>query len=143
MARRKAPPRPPKPPPRPERQKREPRPEKIAAFGLGISAESRAALWLLAHGYRFLARRWKSPLGEIDIIAARRHLLIFVEVKARSTLDEAAESVTERQKQRIAAATEIWLAIYPQPTIRYIRFDAILVAPGKLPRHIPAAFETV
>ena len=82
-------------------------------FGLGISAESRAAAWLIAHGYRILARRWKSPLGEIDIIAARRHLLIFVEVKARATLDDAAESVTERQKQRIAAAAEIWLAANP------------------------------
>ncbi len=92
---------------RPERQKREARPEKVAAFGLGISAESRAAAWLIAHGYRILARRWKSPLGEIDIIAARRHTLIFVEVKARATLDAAAESVAERQKQRIAAAAEI------------------------------------
>jgi putative endonuclease len=119
-----------------------PRPERVAAFGLGISAESRAAVWLIAHGYRILARRWKSPLGEIDIIAARRRLLIFVEVKARATLDEAAESVTERQKRRIAAAAEVWLASYPQPAIRDIRFDAILVAPGRLPRHIPAAFET-
>ena len=122
-----------KPPPRPERQ---------AAFRLGISAESRAAAWLIAHGYRILARRWKSPVGEIDIIAARRHLLIFVEVKARAALDDAAESVTQQQRRRIAAAAEAWLAAYPQPTIRDMRFDAILVAPGKLPRHIPAAFET-
>ena len=118
------------------------RPEKIAAFRVGISAESRAAAWLIAHGFRILARRWKSPLGEIDIVAARRHLLIFVEVKARATLDDAAEAVTPRQKQRIAAAAELWLAQYPQPTIRDMRFDAILVAPGKLPRHIPSAFET-
>jgi len=123
------------------RQKQEARPEKIAAFRVGISAESRAAAWLIAHGFRILARRWKSPLGEIDIIAARRHLLIFVEVKARASLDEAAEAVTLRQKQRIAAAAELWLAHYPRPAIRDIRFDAILVAPGKLPRHIPAAFE--
>ncbi len=126
----------------PQRQKRDARPEKIAAFRVGISAESRAAAWLVAHGFRILARRWKSPLGEIDIIAARRHLLIFVEVKARANLDEAAESVTPRQKQRIAAAAELWLAHNPQPTIRDMRFDAILVAPGKLPRHIPAAFES-
>jgi putative endonuclease len=132
----------PKPAPRPERQKREARPEKIATFGFGISAESRAAAWLIAHGYRILARRWKSPLGEIDIIAARRHTLIFVEVKARATLDGAAESVTERQKRRIAAAAEIWLASNPMPAIRDIRFDAILVAPSKLPRHIPRAFES-
>jgi putative endonuclease len=127
------------PPPQP---KPLPRPERVVAFGLGISAESRAAAWLIAHGYRILARRWKCPLGEIDIVAARRHTLIFVEVKARASLDEAAESVTERQKRRIAAAAEVWLADNPLPAIRDIRFDAILVAPGKLPRHIPAAFES-
>ncbi|HEX5211032.1 MAG TPA: YraN family protein [Pseudolabrys sp.] len=132
----------PKPLPSPQRQRREARPEKIAAFGLGISAESRAAAWLIAHGYRILARRWKCPLGELDIVAARRHTLIFVEVKARASLDEAAESVTERQQRRIAAAAEVWLAANPLPAIRDMRFDAILVAPGKLPRHIQAAFET-
>jgi len=68
--------------------------------------------------------------------------LIFVEVKARATLDDAAEAVTERQQQRIAAAAEIWLAHNPMPDIRDMRFDAILVAPGKLPCHIPGAFET-
>jgi putative endonuclease len=125
-----------------EREKREARPEKIAAFGLGISAESRAAAWLIAHGYRILARRWRSPLGEIDIIAARRFTLIFVEVKARAKLDDAAFAVTERQKHRIAAAAEIWLAANPMPAIRDMRFDAILVAPGKLPKHIPGAFES-
>jgi len=134
--------RPPKPTSWPAPTKREADPERIAAFGLGISAESRAAAWLIAHGYRILARRWKSPLGEIDIIAARRHTLIFAEVKARASLDEAAEAVTERQKQRIVAAAEVWLADNPQPMIRDMRFDAILVAPGKLPRHIPAAFES-
>ncbi len=129
-------------PRKPAAQKPNPRPERVAAFGFGISAVSRAAAWLIAHGYRILARRWKSPLGEIDIIAARRFTLIFVEVKARATLDGAAESITERQKQRIAAAAEIWLAANPMPAIRDMRFDAILVAPGKLPRHIPGAFES-
>lgn len=119
-----------------------PSPQRQIAFGLGLSAESRAAAWLIAHGYRILARRWKCPLGEIDIIAARRHTLVFVEVKARATLDGAAESVTDRQKHRIAAAAEVWLAAHPMPAIRDMRFDAILVAPGKLPRHVPGAFES-
>lgn len=70
MAPRK-PPAPPKSAPSAERQ---------AAFGLGISAESRAAAWLIGRGFRILARRWKSPLGEIDIVARRFQLLIFVEV---------------------------------------------------------------
>jgi len=122
-----------KPPPNPERQ---------IAFRVGLSAESRAAALLIAKGFRILARRFKSPVGEIDIVARRRQLLVFVEVKARASLDEAAESVNERQRRRIAAAAEAWLATHSDDTIRDIRFDAVLVAPGKLPRHIPAAFET-
>src|SRR5260370_38142696 len=73
------------------------------AFRLGISAESRAAAVLIAKGFRILARRWRSPVGEIDIIAARRHLLIFVEVKAREKFDDAAWSVTDRRRARIGA----------------------------------------
>jgi putative endonuclease len=119
-----------------------PRPERQLAFRVGISAESRAAAFLIAKGFRILARRWKSPVGEIDIVARRRSLLVFVEVKARNNLDEAAESLQARQQRRIAAAAEVWLASYPDDAIRDFRFDAILVAPGKLPRHIPAAFET-
>jgi putative endonuclease len=119
-----------------------PRPERVAAFRVGISAESRAAAYLIAKGYRILARRWKSPVGEIDIVARRRQLLVFVEVKARADLDAAAESLLPRQQQRIAAAAEAWLAANPDPKILDMRFDAVLVAPGKLPRHITAAFET-
>jgi putative endonuclease len=119
----------------------QPRPERQVAFRLGLSAESRAAVFLVAKGFRILARRWKSPLGEIDIVARRRHLLIFVEVKARADLDAAAWSVTARQQARIAAAAEIWLAQSPDQSIRDIRFDAVLVAPGRIPRHLPAAFD--
>src|SRR3954468_21826818 len=96
----------------------QPRPERQVAFRLGLSAESRAAMFLVAKGFRILARRWKSPLGEIDIVARRRRLLIFVEVKARAKLDDAAWSVTPRQQARIAAAAEIWLAHFPDERIR-------------------------
>ena len=109
----------------------------------GISAESRAAAWLVAKGYRILARRWRSAVGEIDIVARRRHTVIFVEVKARATFDDAAESVTERQRARIVAAAEVWLADQSDDRrFSDMRFDAMLVAPGKMPRHIPGAFET-
>jgi len=119
-----------------------PRPERQIAFRTGISAESRAAAFLIAKGFRILARRWRSPVGEIDIIARRRALLIFVEVKARDQLDDAAWSVTDRQRLRIAAAAEAWLARYADDRIREIRFDAVLIAPRRLPRHIPSAFDT-
>jgi putative endonuclease len=118
-----------------------PRPERQVAFRLGLSAESRAAALLIAKGFRILARRWRSPVGEIDIVARRRHLLVFVEVKARERLDDAAWSVTERQRARIVAAAEAWLAVNADESVRDIRFDAMLVAPARLPRHIPAAFD--
>lgn len=111
------------------------------AFRLGLSAESRAAFYLVAKGFRIAARRWRSPAGEIDIVARRGNLLIFVEVKARDSFDDAAWSVTERQKRRICAAAEAWLAANPDDAMRNIRFDAMLVAPRRLPRHITAAFE--
>src|ERR1700682_1740705 len=84
----------------------EPRPERQVAFRVGLSAESRAAALLIAKGFRIVARRWKSPVGEVDIVARRRKLLVFVEVKARANLDDAAWSVTPRQRARIIAAAE-------------------------------------
>jgi putative endonuclease len=119
-----------------------PRPERQVAFRFGLSAESRAAAFLIAKGFRILARRWRSPVGEIDIIARRRDLVIFVEVKARERLDDAAWSVTERQRSRIAAAAEAWLARQGDHPFRDLRFDAVLVAPGRIPHHIPGAFES-
>jgi putative endonuclease len=132
MARRAEPLRPSKP---------EPRPDRVAAFKLGLSAESRAAMFLVAKAYRIAARRWKTPFGEIDIIARRRRALVFVEVKAREHMDDAAEAVTERSKRRIIAAAELWLAHHPDDSQCDIRFDVILVAPGKMPRHIANAFD--
>ncbi len=127
---------------RPKAAKSEPDPERQAAFSRGISAESQAAAWLIGKGYRILARRFRCAAGEIDIVAGRRHTIVFVEVKARATLDSAAESVTERQRSRIIGAAEIWLANNPKAQFTDLRFDAILIAPGKLPRHIPGAFES-
>ena len=126
--------------------RREPDPNEASprqtAFKLGLSAEGRAMAYLLAKGFRIVARRWRCPAGEIDIVARRGKLLIFVEVKARDKLDDAAYSVTERQKRRIASAAAAWLAGNPDPAIQDMRFDAILIAPRSLPRHITGAFET-
>ncbi|MGV3634711.1 MAG: YraN family protein [Pseudorhodoplanes sp.] len=125
-------PKPDKPPAAAERQ---------AAFKLGLSAETRAAALLIAKGFRIVARRFRSPAGEIDIVAKRGGLLIFVEVKARAMLDDAAWSVTDRQKRRIAAAATAWLSANPDDANCDMRFDAVLVAPRSLPQHIKGAFE--
>ena len=116
-------------------------PERVAALNTGLSAESRAAAMLLAKGYRILARRFRSPYGEIDIVARKRSLIAFVEVKARATLDEAAYAVTPRQQARISDAASAWLQAHPEHAEFELRFDVILIAPGHLPRHLLAAFD--
>lgn len=120
---------------------REAAPERIAAFQNGLSAESRCAAWLIAKGYRIVARRFRSHAGEIDIIARRRGVTAFIEVKARASLDDAAYAITPHQQQRIIAAAEAWLATHPQYGKDELRFDAMLIAPGRLPRHLMAAFD--
>ncbi len=116
-------------------------PKRVAAFQNGISAESRAALLLIAKGYRILARRFRTPSGEIDIVASRRGTLVFVEVKARVRYDDAVEAVTEQQRRRIIGAAELWLARRPQDAQGDIRFDVVLVTPGRIPKHLPGAFD--
>ncbi|MFL6812091.1 MAG: YraN family protein, partial [Bradyrhizobium canariense] len=103
-------------------------PERVAAFRTGISAESRAAAYLMAKGYRILAKRYRTPHGEIDIVARRRNLIAFVEVKARATLDDAAFAVTPRQQQRIIDAAQGWLVAHPEHAEFEMRFDAMLIA---------------
>jgi len=116
-------------------------PERVAAFRTGLSAEARAAAYLMAKGYRILAKRFRTPHGEIDLVARRRHLLVFVEVKARASLDEAAYAVTPRQQRRIIDAAQGWLVGHPEHAEFDMRFDVMLIAPRHLPRHLLAAFD--
>jgi putative endonuclease len=116
-------------------------PARVAAFRTGLSAEARAAAFLIAKGYRILAKRFRTPYGEIDIVARRRNLLAFIEVKARASLDDAAYAVTQRQQQRIIATAQAWLMAHPEHAEFDMRFDAMLIAPRRLPRHLLAAFD--
>jgi len=116
-------------------------PERVATFRTGLSAEGRAAAFLMAKGYRILAKRFRTPHGEIDIVAKRRNLIAFVEVKARASLDEAAFAVTPRQQARIIDAANGWLVAHPEHAEFELRFDVILIAPRHLPRHLLAAFD--
>jgi putative endonuclease len=116
-------------------------PARVAAFRTGLSAEARASAYLMVKGYRILAKRFRTPYGEIDIVARRRNLVAFVEVKARATLDEAAYAVTPRQQRRIIEAAQAWLMAHPEHADFDLRFDVVLIAPRHLPRHLLAAFD--
>ena len=116
-------------------------PARVAAFQTGLSAETRSAAYLMAKGYRILAKRFRTPYGEIDIVARRRNLVAFVEVKARASLDEAAFAVTPSQQARIIEAAQAWLMAHPEHADFELRFDAMLIAPRRLPRHLLAAFD--
>jgi putative endonuclease len=116
-------------------------PQRLAAFRTGVSAEGRAAACLIAKGYRILARRFRTPFGEIDLVARRGRVVVFVEVKARASYDEAAYAVTPRQQRRIIDAAQAWLMAHPEHAEFELRFDVMLIAPRRLPRHLLAAFD--
>ena len=99
-----------------------------------------AELYLRAKLYRILARRVKTPGGEIDIIAEHSGMTIFVEVKARGrSSDEMGAHIAVNQK-RIVRAAEFWLSRNPERFNRDMRFDVIFLAPFAWPRHIRNAF---
>ena len=111
-----------------------------AAYRRGHLAEAAAATLLLLKGYRLLSRRYKTPLGEIDLIARRGRVVAFVEVKARPTRREALDSVGRSSEKRIVDAADLWLAKHPDAAGLDMRYDMVLVTPWQLPQHLPDAF---
>ena len=106
----------------------------------GRRAERLAAWRLRFAGYRVLARRYRTPVGEIDLIARRGRRLVMVEVKARPTEALARQAVPERQRRRIEMAARSFLAANPRYRDCAVRFDVIAVVPGRLPIMIPDAW---
>lgn len=107
----------------------------------GALGELVAAALLLLKGYRIVERRHRSRSGEIDLIAVRGRRLAFVEVKFRRTIEAAAASITGCQTSRIAGTAERWVWRHPRYHGHEIGLDAVLVAPGRLPRHAMNALQ--
>jgi putative endonuclease len=114
--------------------------DRRAAYRHGRLAEAVALLLLTAKGFRLIARRYKTPLGEIDLIVKRRRLIAFVEVKARAAREAALESVGRFSERRIIDAADLWLARHPDADGFDLRYDMIIVTPWLLPLHVPDAF---
>lgn len=116
------------------------RPKRRQAWRFGRLAESIATWWLRFKGYQILARDFRVPAGEIDLIVRRRRVLAFVEVKARRRAEAAAESLQPRQQRRIARAASAFLQQRPALAGHRLRFDVIWIVPGRLPCHISDAW---
>lgn len=116
--------------------------ERRRAEQSGRFAEFIAAWFLRFKGYSILAQRYRTPVGEIDLIARRGSTIVFVEVKRR--LDEVAaiEAVTAGGRARIARAAALWVSRNAGSIHLDHRFDVVLVLPRQLPRHLMAVFDS-
>lgn len=113
---------------------------RLAAELFGRRGEMLAAWYLRLKGYRILASRFKTPAGEIDLVAKRFGMLVFVEVKARrsGSLADAWMAVNDR---RITRAADYFLARHPRHAGSDMRYDVIFLAPMAWPRHVVNAFD--
>lgn len=109
--------------------------DRRASEAAGRQAERICAWWLRLKGWRILARRARTPLGEVDIVARRGRMIAFVEVKARGSVAALDVAIDERRLARVAAAAEILWHDYAQAGDD-MRIDVMLLAPGRAPRHL-------
>lgn len=112
-----------------------------AAQGFGLRAEAAALALLIGKGYRILARRYRAPGGEIDLIAARGDTIAFVEVKGRPALAAARVAIDEGKRRRISRAAAYWIGRHCRVSGSNFRGDAIFIAPWSWPRHVAGAFD--
>jgi putative endonuclease len=115
-------------------------PRRQRAEGRGRRAEAIAAWFLRLKLYRILARRYRTPAGEIDLIARRGRTIVFVEVKQRPSEVEGLVAVTRTARRRISRAADLWIAAHPDAAGFDQRFDIVIAVPRRLPRHLIAVF---
>ncbi|MCW8836227.1 MAG: YraN family protein [Rhodospirillales bacterium] len=113
---------------------------KRKAWRYGVRSELIAAWFLRFKGYRILARGFRTPVGEVDLIARRGRVLVFVEVKARRDVAAAAAAITRGQQQRIARAAGAFIGLHPELAGLDQRYDAIFLIRRKRPVHIEDAW---
>jgi putative endonuclease len=102
----------------------------------GYLGEFAAALLLLLKGYRILERRYKTACGEIDIIAKRGNTVVFVEVKARKSVEKCYVAITHKQLNRIRRASMLFFKRNPHLSSNCTRYDVVLISDWNIPIHL-------
>lgn len=108
------------------------------AYLKGHWGEKIAAFYLRLKGYKVLEHRFKTPVGEIDLLVRRGKTLVAIEVKTRNTLEAASMALTSFQQRRIERTLLYYLAGKSSPLD--LRFDVVLISPWKWPCHIQGAW---
>lgn len=106
----------------------------------GRQAELMAAVALMLKGYRIKARRYRCRFGEVDLIARRGDLVVFVEVKARNDLAAGVDAVSASAQRRILAAGQDWISQQPDAARLSWQTDLVVVPPWRWPIHLENAF---
>lgn len=107
----------------------------------GIMGEQVAIEYLVKDGYRILGRNFSCKMGEIDIIALKDGVIVFVEVKSRNFFAHGSglESVTPDKISKIVRTADLYLTC-KRKTYADCRFDVILTNDEEIIEHIPNAF---
>lgn len=100
--------------------------KKLWHYYFGLIAEIIAVLCLRCKFYQIIATRFKSPFGEIDIIAKKNNQIIFIEVKARKDIS-LMDFISKHQQQRIIKSSQYFLLKSSKYQKYLMRFDAIIV----------------
>jgi putative endonuclease len=111
---------------------------------LGTTGEDAATRYLEAEGFEIVERNWRSPEGEVDVVARRRGLVVFCEVKTRRTdrWGDPSEAVAHLKRARLRRLAARWMR-ERRPGPVGVRFDvvSVIVRDGRTEvRHIPDAF---
>ena len=130
-------------PPSPSRRKsaRPKSPRRLAAELFGRRGEDLAAWYLRSKLYRVVERRYKTPLGEIDLIVRRFGVTVFVEVKTRQRPEDELDALLHVNRRRLVRAAQFYLTRNPRVAETPMRFDVIFLAPFSWPRHVRNAFD--
>ncbi len=111
------------------------------AYLKGKLAETLATVYLRIKGYHIMARGFRKPVGEVDIIARKKNTLIAIEVKQRKTLEKAVQAIHTKQRRRISRAMEYYISSHPEFSEMDIRFDVLLITSFiKKPVHLENAW---
>ena len=108
-------------------------------YRTGIWAEYYAAFRLVIRGYYILNFRYKTKVGEVDIIAKKGHIIAFIEVKYRQSLDDGVSAISLKSRSRIRRASEHFI-LGKQTESHTLRFDVIAINNKLKMRHIENAF---